>query len=277
MKIRLGISSCPNDTFAFHGLLHGKVDRRGLDFDIDLLDIQELNDRLEQGQLDLGKASFAAALNLADRYSILPVGAAIGHGVGPLLLASGPGRGDPVASDRVLCPGADTTATLLARCLFPQLRNVQHCHFAQIMPALQRGDSDYGVVIHEGRFTFEAAGLHLVHDLGSLWEQRTGAPVPLGGLLARRHLSHEVQHTAIEVIRASLRYGLQNRAETLPTLRQYAQELADEVLWAHVDLYVNEQTVHLGPSGEKALCALHQQARAAGLLEISEPPTILRG
>lgn len=276
MKLRIGISSCPNDTFAFSGLLADRVDRRGLDLTIELLDIQELNERLLAGQLDVGKASFHAALKLAERYLVLPVGSAVGFGVGPLVLAGPHQRGDRLmAPARILAPGRDTTATLLLRCLHPEATQVEHCHFAAIMPALEEGRADFGVVIHEGRFTYEAQGLRRVADLGEQWETQTSSPVPLGGLLARRDLPAATLQTLTEVIRASLRGALAHREQTLPILKRHAQELAESVLWSHVDLYVNEQTMDLGPSGRAALEALDRQARKAGVLAPDHPPLLV--
>jgi 1,4-dihydroxy-6-naphthoate synthase len=151
MKLRFGISPCPNDTFAFHGLLTGASDRHGLDLEIVLCDVQELNERLALGELDAGKASFAQALRLTRDFGVLPVGAAVGFGVGPLLIAKGP-RPPPDAKSRVLGPGEGTTATLLLRLFHPQVKQIVQVNFARIMPAVASGAADFGVVIHEGRF-----------------------------------------------------------------------------------------------------------------------------
>jgi 1,4-dihydroxy-6-naphthoate synthase len=175
-SIRLGISTCPNDTFAFHGLMHRLVDWRGLDFQIELLDIQQLNDRLLAGDFDVAKASFHAALRLAERCVVLPSGSALGFGVGPLLLAARPGE---VPCDRgqvTLCPGEHTTAALLFQLFYANTATVRHVVFSEIMPALQQGRADFGVCIHEGRFTWQQQGLSLVEDLGTRWEQETGCP-----------------------------------------------------------------------------------------------------
>src|SRR6266511_5624498 len=170
MPLRLGLSTCPNDTFTFHAIMERRIDLRGLEFDFTLEDVQQLNERLAAGELDVSKASFHAALRLADRYGVLRSGAALGMGVGPLLLSAGPDA-ELTERSRVLCPGADTTATLLFRCLHPRSRHIEHRVFSEIMPALKRGEADFGVVIHEGRFTYQQEGLYLVEDLGASWER----------------------------------------------------------------------------------------------------------
>ena len=272
--IHLGISTCPNDTFAFHGILQGKVDPRGLDFRIELLDVEELNRRLFAGDFDAAKASFHAALLLRDTLGVLPVGSALGFGVGPLLLAarSGTHPRDPVPQPggasrppRVLCPGAHTTATLLYELFHAGEGVVEQVVFSDIMPALEAGAADFGVCIHEGRFTWRARGLACVEDLGAVWEEATGAPLPLGGILARHALGAETIGAVSAVIRDSLAHARAHRADTVPTMRRHAQELTDEVMFQHVGLYVNDWTTDLGETGRAALEILDRQARGAGI------------
>ena len=269
--IRLGISTCPNDTFAFHGLLTRAVDWRGLDFKVELLDIQQLNDRLFAGSFDAAKTSFHAALLLAEDYLVLPSGSALGFGVGPLLLAAEAST-TPATSDQLtLCPGEQTTAALLFRLFYPATTRVEQVVFAEIMPRLQAGTADFGVCIHEGRFTWEAQGLDLVEDLGARWEADTGTMLPLGGLFARRHLSERTRRLLTAALRASLEYGHAHPEEALGTMRQHAQEQTDAVLWSHVELYVTDCTRDVGPDGRRALAALGDRGRAAGLLATDAP------
>lgn len=262
--IRLAISTCPNDTFAFHAILNQKIDFEGLDFAIELLDIEELNCGLSTNRFDVGKASFSSAIPLADRWYVLPSGSALGFGVGPLLLAaiSDTWPNDP--GQITLCPGENTTATLLFR-MFYGCTRIEHARFSEIMPALQKNRAHFGVCIHEGRFTWQDAGLFLVDDLGTRWESESGCPLPLGGILARRSLASETLRTIQKVVKASIQYGLENRDETLPTLRRYAQELNDSVLKQHVELYVNQWTVDLGPVGANALRQLSKSAEPLGI------------
>lgn len=262
--IRLGISTCPNDTFAFHGLMSGAVDVRGLDFRVDLLDIEELNERLLRGAYDVSKASFHAALLAAGEVVVLPSGSALGFGVGPLLLAGTPGSVPSHAGELTLCPGRHTTASLLFDLFHPRSTRVEQVVFSEIMPRLRSGTADYGVCIHEGRFTWEHQGLALVEDLGTRWERETGAPLPLGGIVASRRLPTATLRDVQSVIRDSLLHALAHRDEALPTMRHHAQERDDAVLWKHVELYVNEWTVDLGVEGRRALGELATRAAAVG-------------
>lgn len=269
--IRLGISTCPNDTFAFHALMNKLVDWRGLDFQIELLDIQQLNERLFAGDFDVAKASFHAGLLLADLMWVLPSGSALGFGVGPLLLSSHSGDEPCDASQLTLCPGEHTTASLLFSLFYPQSTRVKQVVFSEIMPKLQRLEANFGVCIHEGRFTWQQQGLFLVEDLGTRWERETQAPLPLGGILAAKSLGMDVLTRVQQTIRDSLQFALNNPAATLPTQRQYAQEFNDGVLMQHVNLYVNDWTLRLGPVGASALQQLSQRAKAVGLISPDTP------
>lgn len=322
--LHLGISTCPNDTFCFYGILADRVDRRGLDFRVELVDVEELNRRLFAGEFDVAKASFHAALIMAAELGVLPVGSALGFGVGPLLLAARAGsRPDhwpgspadpPIAARteaaiasapgtlsapaipsasttvsataaatamsrpaRVLCPGAHTTATLLYRLFYPGAGQVEQVVFSEIMPALEAGRADFGVCIHEGRFTYAERNLALVEDLGTRWERQTSAPLPLGGIVARHGVGRETHTRLAAVIADSLDYALAHREETLPLLRRYAQELDDGVIWSHVDLYVNQWTRQLGSVGRHALDRLNAEARRAGVLPADLPPLTIVG
>ncbi|MEZ6059820.1 MAG: 1,4-dihydroxy-6-naphthoate synthase [Planctomycetaceae bacterium] len=270
--IRLGISTCPNDTFAFHGLLTRAVDWRGLNFEVELLDIQELNDRLFADDFDVAKTSFHAALLLSDRTVVLPSGAALGFGVGPLLLSSLPDARPTDKTQTTLCPGKHTTAALLFELFHPQTTCVRHVVFSDIMPMLRRGEADFGVCIHEGRFTWQQQGLGLVEDLGTRWEAETHCPLPLGGIVAQRRLSPETIATVQAVIHDSLQLALADRDAALPTMRKYAQEFDDGVLMQHVDLYVNDWTVDLGSVGRQALTELSGRAKTVGLVPDTAVP-----
>lgn len=269
--IRLGISTCPNDTFAFHALMNCLVDWRGLQFQVELLDIQELNERLFRGEFDVAKASFHAALHLADRMLVLPSGSALGFGVGPLLLAASPESLPKSVEQLTLCPGKLTTAALLFQLFFPQTTRIEHTLFSAIMPALKNHRADFGVCIHEGRFTWQAEGLSLVEDLGTRWESETHCPLPLGGILGASNLGKDLLQVVEAVIRDSLQYSLANRASALPTMRRYAQEFDDGVLMQHVDLYVNDWTIDLGDIGRQSLSELSRRAQSIGLLAPSLP------
>ena len=277
--IRMAISTCPNDTFAFHGILENKVDLQGLNFEIELLDIQQLNGGLFENRFDVAKASFHAAALLSDQTIVLPSGSALGFGVGPLLLAARPdqspsdlNQNDDLAKTLTLCPGEHTTAAMLFRMFYESAlasgqTRIEHDLFSEIMPRLQNQTADFGVCIHEGRFTWKEEGLFLVEDLGTRWEQETDSPLPLGGILARRELDPSLLQRVQNVIQASILYGQANRNQTLATMKKHAQEFSDDVLFGHVDLYVNQWTVDLGELGAKALRLLSQKARESGLVD----------
>ena len=273
-KINLAISTCPNDTFAFHAIMENQVDLRGLDFDVRLLDIQQLNDGLFGGQFDVAKASFHAAALLTDQTVVLPSGSALGFGVGPLLLAAQLNMNPNQTTDlprTVLCPGKHTTATMLFKIFYADAINngnvsLKQTLFSEIMPELENGKADFGVCIHEGRFTWEDAGLDCVEDLGTRWEAETESPLPLGGILANRNLGNDLIGKVQSVIQASIQWGLDHPDQTIPTMRRYAQEFSDDVLMQHVKLYVNQWTVELGDVGQQALQGLSQKAISCGIV-----------
>ena len=281
--IHLGISTCPNDTFAFHGILERKVDLRGIDFRIELRDVEELNRRLFAGDFDVAKASFHAALLLADELGVLPVGSALGFGVGPLLLAARPvthprdpiSAGDRARAARVLCPGEHTTATLLYRLYHAGEGALEQVVFSEIIPALETGAADFGVCIHESRFTWQEHGLAQVEDLGEVWERETSAPLPLGGILARHRLGDEMIRTVTDVLRDSLAYAVAHRDDTVPTMRRHAQELTEDVMFKHVDLYVNSWTTEMDDTGRGAVDMLAHKATEVGILPRGTPPLVV--
>jgi 5,8-dihydroxy-2-naphthoate synthase len=263
--LTVGISTCPNDTFAFHALLHGIVQCDAFDLDFRLGDVEELNQALAAGELSVSKGSFALAIAHSNELCVLNSGAALGFGVGPVLLASRTAA--PLCGDsRILSPGSWTTANLLFRLLHPTAPDPTQCVFSEIMPALESGEADYGVCIHEGRFTYEAHGLRLVEDLGSSWEARTRNPLPLGGILARRELGSGPLAALSAAIGRSIDWAREHHGAVLPTMRAHAQEQSDDVLWKHVELYVNDWTRDLGEVGRAAIAALESEARSVGLL-----------
>jgi 1,4-dihydroxy-6-naphthoate synthase len=274
--IRLGISPCPNDTFTFHALLEHEIATPDLDLAIELHDIEELNERFEHGALDASKTSYAAALAWSERCVVLSSGSALGFGVGPLLLAraSAPRLQDGIipTGARVLIPGERTTAHLLYRLFHSSRGRIEHVRFSEILPALERGDADYGVCIHEARFTWRDRGLELVEDLGRSWERTTRAPLPLGGVVARADLGRDVCVQLDRAVRRSLAHARQHPDAALATMRAHAQELDDAVLWRHVEAYVNAWTVDLGTEGCRALETLAAAARSIGWIDAATRP-----
>lgn len=270
MNVHLGISTCPNDTFAFHALLAADasaaplIDTEGLTFNIELLDVEELNTRFAAGDFDVAKLSFAAMLHLASALYVLPAGAALGFGVGPVVLARPGWAATP--RPHVLCPGEHTTATLLWRLFHPAAGAPDQTVFHAIMPALAAGRADLGVCIHEGRFTFAESGLTLFEDLGARWEAATHSPLPLGGIAARRSLGPARAAQVARVIQRSIDYAHAHPDQAAATMARYAQDQSRASHFQHVELYVNDWTRDLfTQGGPAALSALSERAVAAGL------------
>lgn len=266
--LKVGISTCPNDTYTFGALLDGHLaDVSAMDFVLE--DIQALNEHALKGEYDLAKVSFHAALKLADDYQVLPVGSALGYGVGPLLLAKDQqiAKRGLQAGDHVLCPGQWTTASLLYKLFCVDGPQPDHVVFSEIMPKLQSGDADFGVVIHEGRFTYEQQGLALAMDLGKQWETQVKQPLPLGGLVIKRSLGNEIAEQVTASVRQSIDHARKNPVQALAVMKRHAQELGDEVLWEHVKLYVNDTTYDLGEVGRNALNALCKIASSVEIIK----------
>jgi 5,8-dihydroxy-2-naphthoate synthase len=268
-QLRIGISPCPNDTFAFHALLERRIETPGLELEFELCDIEELNRRFLAGEFDACKVSFAALAGRPE-LRVLSAGAALGFGVGPLLLCApgaraerGPDGAPRIpAGARVLCPGARTSASLLFRLFHAGEGRVEQVVFSRILPALAAREAEFGVCIHEGRFTYAGLGLELVEDLGARWEQRERAPLPLGGIAVRAELAQPDADALEAAIGRSIDHARAHPGEALATMRRHAQEDSDAVLWKHVELYVNEWTRELGPAGRAALARLRALAGA---------------
>jgi len=272
MQIKLAFSPCPNDTFIFYAMLHGRVDTEGLTFLPYLSDVEDLNNLALQEKAEITKISFHAYCHAAAGYVLLQSGAALGRGCGPLLIS----LRDPASLDlsvaRVAIPGPYTTAAFLLKTFYPQAVHLQSMVFSGIEPALLSGTVDAGVIIHENRFTYRQKGLQKISDLGERWEQETGKPIPLGGIAIRRDFPAPVQEAAGRVMRRSVEYAFAHREEVMPYVRKYAQEMEEAVMLQHIELYVNEYTVSLGADGEAAVRFMMEQALSQGLFHnIREP------
>jgi 1,4-dihydroxy-6-naphthoate synthase len=261
ISMRLSFSTCPNDTFTFHAMLHGKVDSEGLSFDVHLSDVEELNRAAFAGEAEATKLSYAAYARVADRYSILDSGSALGRGNGPLLVAK---TVQPLTGEALVAiPGKYTTAAFLLQQVFPQLSRVREVLFSAIPQEILQGGVDAGVLIHESRFTYRQQGLVLLADLGREWEKRSGLPVPLGCICVRTSMDSAVQQAFARTLRRSVDYALQNPGESRTFVRRYARELSDEVIDKHIAMFVNRYTQSLGAEGRKAASALLERAYGA--------------
>jgi 1,4-dihydroxy-6-naphthoate synthase len=256
MRLTLGISPCPNDTFIFDALVNGALDTGDLRLEVVLDDVQTLNEWALRGKLDVSKVSYGVLPLIAGPYALLESGGALGRGVGPLLVARpglGPFRPEEMT---VAIPGRDTTAHLLFSLAYPAAARKRFLVFSEIEGAVLRGEVDAGVIIHEGRFTYEAKGLARLRDLGEFWEQTTGAPIPLGGIVARRTLPVTVRRELDRLVRASVEHALARRPAVSAWVREHAQEMDEAVMRRHIELYVNEFSVALGDAGRRAVRTL---------------------
>lgn len=254
-ELTFGFSPCPNDTFAFHALVHGLVDAPFRVRPV-LLDIEELNRRALIGEFDLTKLSVGAFAAVGDGYRLLRSGAALGRGVGPLVVARQPGPLLEVVAGRVAIPGAATTAYRLLRLAAPTLGEVIEVRYDRILSAVEHAEFDAGLIIHESRFTYQAHGLVKVVDLGDWWEAETGLPVPLAGICARAGLDEGITEAAEQGIRASVAYAFANREASRAYVRAHAQEMSDAVCDQHIGLYVNEFSLDIGEEGHRAIARL---------------------
>ncbi len=253
MSLSIGFSPCPNDTYIFYALVHGAIDTGGLDFHPLLADVQELNEMALHGQLDITKISFHAFRQLTDQYVLLDSGSALGNDCGPILIAAEALRPEDLDGKRVAIPGEHTTAHFLLDYFLPVSVEKHFMLFSEIEPAVAAGEVDAGVIIHENRFTFRDRGLVEVQDLGAYWEQKSGHPIPLGGILGHRRLPHDVLTKVEKLIRQSIEYAHQHPEEVIPYVRQYAQEMTEPVMWQHIRLYVNPYSLSLGDKGRRAI------------------------
>jgi 1,4-dihydroxy-6-naphthoate synthase len=255
----------------FDAIVNKRIDLEGLEFAERLADVEALNEAAFAGEADVTKLSYHAYAFCAATYVLLDAGSALGRNCGPLLISKRAVSKQEVAAGtlRIAIPGKYTTANFLLGLAFPAATNKTPLVFSAIESALLHDEYDAGLIIHENRFTYESKGLKKIVDLGEFWESETGAPIPLGGIVIHRALPEEVKQTVNRVLRRSVEYAFANRAASLPYVRQHAQEMSDDVMYKHIDLYVNEYSIDLGADGRRAVKLLFERGRTAGLI----PPT----
>ncbi len=266
MKLTLGFSTCPNDTFIFDAMIHGKIDTEGLEFDVVMGDVEELNRGAFAGSIQITKLSYHAYAYVADNYKLLTSGSALGRGNGPLLISKNDYSSDEINGLRVAIPGKFTTANLLFSTFYPDATGKKECLFSDIEDAIIKGEVDAGVIIHENRFTYQEKGLIKIADLGERWETLTNSPIPLGGIVIHRGLDDEIQQKVNRVLKRSVTYAFDNPGSSYSFVKQYAQEMKDEVMKAHIDLYVNEFSIDLGSEGKSAIINLYEEATKNGVI-----------
>ena len=270
MEISLGFSPCPNDTFIFDAIIHSKIDTEGLIFKPVIEDVEALNIKAFAAELDVTKLSFHAFALIVHQYALLDAGSALGYKVGPLLIAKQAYDDASISNLKIAIPGKYTTANFLLSLAYPEATQKQEYLFSDIENAVLDGEVDAGLIIHENRFTYQDKGLVKLIDLGEFWESTTQMAIPLGGIVVNRNLPAHVQQAVNRVLSRSVAFALDNPDSSIDYVRQYAQEMDEEVMKKHIQLYVNEYTRSLGNTGKAAVQRLFDIAMAKGVIPVQE-------
>lgn len=260
MKLSLGFSTCPNDTFIFDAMVHNKIDTEGLSFDLLLADVEELNKKAFSNKIDITKISFHAYAKISDNYKILNSGSALGNNNGPLLISKRKIYLDEINDLHIAIPGVNTTANLLLNIAFPDIKKKTEYIFSDIEESILSNEVDAGLIIHETRFTYQKKGLLKILDLGEYWEKTVNLPIPLGGIIISNKLSEDIHKKVDRVLKKSIEFAFNNPNESYKFVKQYAQEMDIEVMKKHINLYVNDYTKDLGDFGKKAISELYKKA-----------------
>ncbi|MEW6714927.1 MAG: 1,4-dihydroxy-6-naphthoate synthase [Nitrospirota bacterium] len=278
--LSLGYSPCPNDTFIFYAMTHGKAGDADLKFREILLDVETLNQKALRSELDLTKISYHAFVHLRKDYCMLRSGGALGRGCGPLLVSKKDYRISDLKDKKIAIPGRLTTANLLLQLHEPLF--ISHTSdllyvmsFEKILAAVASGEVEAGLIIHESRFTYPSHGLRKVIDLGEWWEDETGLPIPLGGIIAKRSLGGNLHKRINNIIKSSIEYSLLHPSEPMEYIKKHSQELSNDVIKQHIDLYVNKYSLDIGDDGEKAVQELFRMAEEAGIIPKSKEPLFI--
>ena len=267
MKLTLGYSPCPNDCFIFDALVHKKIDTLGLDFEVILADVETLNRNAISGQLDVTKLSFHAYAYALDKYILLRAGSALGFNCGPLLIKR---KGSLLKNStewKVAIPGKLTTANFLLSLAYPQVKNKIEMVFSDIENAVLTGEVDAGLIIHENRFTYSDKGLEKIMDLGEYWDSLINAPIPLGCISIKRNFQDGLKEKVNSLIKESVKFAFTNPESSMPYVRLHAQEMSEEVMKKHINLYVNDFSVDLGELGKNAVTLMFDKAKELGLFD----------
>ena len=260
MKLSLGFSPCPNDTFIFDAMIHGKIDTEGIDFDVVMADVEELNRLAFSGKIDITKLSYHAFAHLIGKYKLLDSGSALGNNCGPLLIAKKQLTPTEINNALIGIPGKMTTANFLLSLAYPNAKRKIEILFSDIEEAVLSGKIDAGLIIHENRFTYQDKGLIKLLDCGEYWESMTKMPIPLGGIVVNSNLKDDIQHKANRILRRSVEYAFQNPESSKEFVKAHAQEMDEAVMQKHIDLYVNHFTLSLGKKGKEAVEILFEEA-----------------
>ena len=255
MKLTLGFSPCPNDTFIFDALVNKRIDTEGLEFHIQLGDVETLNSKAFNAELDITKLSYHAFAYMTDNYQLLRSGSALGKNCGPILIAKEEisHLRSQISHLKIAIPGKYTTANFLLGIAFPDAKNKTEMVFSEIENAVLQDKADAGLIIHENRFTYQSKGLKKLIDLGEFWETKTGLPIPLGGIAIRKNFPLEVKLKVERLIRKSIEFAFANPEASKEYVRCHSQEMEASVIQSHINLYVNNYSVNIGAEGEKAV------------------------
>ncbi len=265
MKLSLGFSPCPNDTFIFDALVHQKIDTEGLEFNVYLGDVEDLNNKALNNELDITKISYHAYGYLIDDYVLLNSGSALGKGCGPLLVQKSKALDLKLTEAKVAIPGKYTTANFLLSIAHPEVTNTVEMLFSDIENAVLNNEVDAGLIIHENRFTYLEKGLEKIIDLGEYWENTTGALIPLGGIIIKRDLPKETILKVNRILRKSIEYAFKNPDSPINYMKEHSQEMDKKVMMQHVDLYVNKYSIDLGEEGKNAITQMFNLAQEKGI------------
>ena len=266
MHLTIGFSTCPNDTYIFDAMVHGRIDTEGIEFELMMADVEELNRHAFAGEIDITKISYHAYAYIADSYLILNSGSALGFKNGPLLISKYKVYPDEIDNLKIAIPGKLTTANLLLSIAYPEHKSKKEYLFSDIEEVVLSGEMDAGLIIHENRFTYQQKGLKKVADLGEFWESRTGMAIPLGGIVVNRKYSAETQQKVDRIMKRSIEFAFENPKASYPFVKHHAQEMDDMVRENHIKLYVNEFTRDLGTEGRKAVETLYGEAITLGVI-----------
>ncbi|MBS1774536.1 MAG: 1,4-dihydroxy-6-naphthoate synthase [Bacteroidetes bacterium] len=275
MKLTLGFSPCPNDTFIFDAMVNGKIDTKGLSFDCRLEDVETLNQWAKEGKLDITKLSYNTFLQTVNNYALLHSGSALGKGVGPLLIAKKELDLKNISEYKIAIPGINTTANLLLTLAFSNAKNKTEVIFNDIEQAVLDGKFDAGLIIHESRFTYRQKGLVKLIDLGDWWENQMNAAIPLGGIVMKRSFDKELIATVDAVLKDSILYAWKHYPALTTYVTEHSQEMEEDVMRKHIELYVNEYTTDLGEEGRNAINTLFEHAKKAGVVNTSNLPATI--
>jgi 1,4-dihydroxy-6-naphthoate synthase len=275
MKLSLGFSPCPNDTFIFHAMIHDKVDTEGLTFEVHYADVEELNKGAFNQHLDITKLSYHAFAYAMEHYALLHSGSALGNNCGPLLIAKTHLTPEDINKAHIAIPGQYTTANLLLGLAFPDAKHKTSLLFSDIEDAVLKREVDAGLIIHENRFTYQDKGLVKLMDLGEYWESNFHAPIPLGGIVIKRNLPKSIQQKVNRVLQRSVKHAWDYPDHSQSYVAEHAQEMDPKVMQQHIDLYVNRFSEDLGTEGIAAIEQLFQTARSRGVFETPDLPLFI--